>query len=94
MAAPGFRCLPITNGVRINLTRVPTARQYFQSDSTYSTGFADVEITFERTGPGRINVRYKHSAFNRADSTPPRPYSGTVANAVPQAGKRLNITNR
>lgn len=94
-AVPAFRCVAISGGgVRITLTRVPTARQYFQGDGTYSNGFADVEITFERTGPGRVIVRYQHSAFNRADTTPPRPFNGTVANAVPQAGKRLTITNR
>ncbi|HEX9004057.1 MAG TPA: hypothetical protein VGB07_29365 [Blastocatellia bacterium] len=94
-AVPAFRCAAISGGgVRITLTRVPTARQYFQNDGTYSSGFADVEITFERTGPGRVIVRYQHSAFNRADSTPPRPFNGTIANAVPQAGKRLTITNR
>ena len=93
VAAPTFRCTPITGGVRINITRVPTARQYFYADSTFSNGYADIEITFERTGPGRVIARYQHSAFNRADATPPRPFNGTVANAVPQAGKRLTITN-
>ncbi len=94
-AAPAFRCVPLSgSGVKITVTRVPTARQYFQGDGTYSTGFADVEITFERTGPGRVFVRYQHSALNRADSTPPRPFNGVVANAVPQAGKRLTIANR
>ncbi len=98
-SAPVFRCTPITGGVRINITRVPTAHQSFQAaygyvDGTYSIGYADLEITFERTGPGRVNVRYQHSSFNHADSTPPRPFNGTVANAVPQAGARLTITNR
>ncbi|MGH9937769.1 MAG: hypothetical protein ACREAM_16100 [Blastocatellia bacterium] len=91
---PTFRCAPIANGSKITITRVPTARQYFQGDATSSRGYADVEITFEGAGPGRIVVSYRHSSFSRADTTPPRPYRGRIVNAVPQAGARLTITNR
>jgi len=91
---PTFKCAPTANGAKITITRVPTARQYFHRESTSSRGYADVEITFESVGPGRIVVHYRHSSFSRADTTPPRPYNGRIVNAVPQAGARLTITNR
>lgn len=95
VSAPSYRCVAVSNGVKLIIGRVYYASQYFSGESTYSKGYADVELTFERgTGTGLLNVRYSHQTFNRADSTPPRPHNGTVAIARPQAGARLTITNR
>lgn len=95
VAAPSYRCVAVSNGVKLLIGRAYYARQDFSGDGTYSKGYADVELTFERgTGPGLLKVTYRHQTFSRADSTPPRPFNGTVALARPQAGARLTITNR
>lgn len=92
--APTFSCVPTSTGAKITITRAFTAKQYFHNDLTHSLGYVTVEINFDRVGPGRLHVRYQHRSFNRADSTPPKPYVGDIAFAVPQNGARLAITNR
>lgn len=94
VAAPTYRCIDTSYGAKVTITRVPTAREYFYLNGTYSIGYADVDIYFEKSGPGRIVVSYKHSALSRATTTPPTPVNGLIVNAVLQGGARLTITNR
>ncbi len=93
LTPPRFSCRATATGAIITITNVPTAKQYFSSESTYSLGLATVEIRFDKTGPGRLRVSYRHKAFSRADTTPPKPYNGRIVDAVPQGGARLTITN-
>lgn len=94
LTPPRFSCRALANGVKITITNVPTARQYFSGEGTYSLGLATVEITFDKTGPGRLRVSYRHKAFSRADTTPPKYYNGRIVDAVPQGGARLTIANQ
>jgi len=93
VSAPSARWYNLSNGKKLVISQAQ-AKEYFNGTNVYSIGYADVEITFENGGPGRLLVRYQHGVYSGRTNNQNLRVNGTICNAVPLAGFRLSYVLR